>query len=120
MSIVPIATPAPPPPPPPPPVEKIAGDNRTDWQIGWGVGWLSGYVQGARDHQFLPSLKRWWASKTIWFSKALIAVGAWVEWLHLSQPVVRDALGEYGGLAIILIGLVTFLLRMSTSGKIGK
>lgn len=110
----------PPPPPPPPPPEKIAGDNRSDFAHGHDIGWVRGYRKGAEDHQLLPALKRWWQSKTLWFSKLLIVLGGWLEWLHLSQPVVRDALGDYGAPAIIAIGLATFALRMTTSGKIGK
>lgn len=119
MSTTPIII-TPPPPPPPPPPEKIAGDIRSDYEYGHDIGWVAGYSKGAADHQLLPSLKRWWKSKTVWFSKALIVIGGWMEWLHVSQPVVRDALGEYGGIAIMGIGLATFVLRMATSGKIGK
>lgn len=121
MSTTPIIiTPPPPPPPPPPPVDKVAGDGRTDWQVGWVAGWRVGYASGAEDYALVPSFKRWWKSKTLWFSKALVAVGAWVEWLHMSQPVVKDALGNYGGYAIIGIGLATYILRFTTNRGVGK
>ena len=120
MSSTPIIITPPPPPPPPPPVEKIATDPASMYAYGWDTGWIAGYKQGADDNALIPAVKRWWQSKTLWFSKGLVAVGMWLEWLHLSQPVVRDALGDYGAPAIIAVGLATFVLRVTTKQGVGK
>jgi len=69
---------------------------------------------------YFDDVKRWWASRTIWFGTALTMLGAAIEVVNANSEMLMPYLGKWGGLIVTVIGVANVLLRLVTSKGIGK
>lgn len=69
---------------------------------------------------FYDDAKRWWKSKTVWFSSALVVLGTVMQYVDQSSAILVPYFGKWGGIATVAIGVINILLRLRTSRPIGK
>ena len=110
MSGIVIITP-PPPPPPPPPNQRLPGQSLEAWY--WAEAWRQSQLAAAAQSPMVR-FKAWWKSRTILF---LAAVSASCTALALVVGDVKEAFGEYGAIAVVvLVGGGAFLRKITNTG----
>ena len=58
--------------------------------------------------------KRWFRSKTILFGGFITVLGAVVQYMDTVAPTIAVYFGKWGGLVVVVIGVVNVLLRFYT------
>lgn len=102
-----------PPPPPPPPPEKMAGDlNAWYWAEGHKAGQLA-----VRAESPMVKAKRWFKSRTIRFNAF---AGVVLTTLVAYSGDVKEALGEYGAIGVVVLMVGNAAYRFVTDSKVTK
>lgn len=103
-----------PPPPPPPPNQRLQGQSLEAWY--WAEGYRRGYL-AARAESPLVRFKAWWKSRTILFNAAATAA---LSALAASTGDVKEAFGEYGAVAVVVLIVGNQILRVITKTGLSK
>lgn len=99
--------------PPKPKAPSVLSPGATNEQWYWEEGFRRGYLS-ARSESPMVRFKAWWKSRTILF---LAAVSASCTALALVVGDVKEAFGEYGAIAVVvLVGGGAFLRKITNTG----
>ena len=113
MSGVVVITP-PPPPPPPPPNQRLPGQSLEAWY--WAEAWRQSQLAAAAQSPMVR-FKAWRKSRTILFNAAATAA---LSALVAYTGDVKEAFGEYGAIAVVVLIAGNAAWRIVTKTGLSK